>query len=89
MWVDSTERRKGVGSELIDAVILWAKDNSFDKLLLDVADENLAAINLYESKDFIRTEIVGTFPPPREHIIEHQRSLILAGIMICENIIFI
>ncbi len=81
MWVDSTERRKGIGSELIDAVIHWAHENDFRKILLDVADENSAAIFLYESKGFTRTGVTGTLPPPREHILEHQRclSLNLAG----------
>lgn len=75
MWVAPEERKKGIGRALIDAVINWAKENDFSEILLDVADENLAAIRLYESKGFTRTGTSGTLPPPREHITEHQRSL--------------
>ena len=77
MWVDSTERRKGVGGRLIDAVIQWAKEKGGEKLRLDVADENLSAIKLYESKGFQRTGVTGTLPPPRDHLTEHERCLIL------------
>lgn len=72
MWVDSSERRKGIGSELVDAVILWARNHQFNRLLLDVADQNVSAIRFYESKGFTSTGITGTLPPPREHITERQ-----------------
>ena len=75
MWVAPEERKKGIGRALIDAVINWAKENDFGEILLDVADENLAAIRLYESNGFTRTGTSGTLPAPREHITEHQRSL--------------
>lgn len=75
MWVDPSVRNKGVGGGLVDAVILWAKENDFGQLLLDVADDNLSAIQLYKSKGFSRTGVTGTLPPPRAHIREHQRCL--------------
>ena len=77
MWVDPSERKKGIGGSLVDAVIQWAKERDFKEILLDVADENLSAIYLYQSKGFSRTGVTGTLPPPREHILEHQRCLTL------------
>ena len=67
MWVDSTARRAGIGGRLLDAASRWAQDQCFNKLMLDVADENFAAIKLYESKGFQRTGITGTLPAPRDH----------------------
>ena len=75
MWVAPESRGAGIGSKLIEAVINWAKEQKQPKILLDVADDNLSAIALYESKGFLPTGITGTLPPPREHIKEHQREL--------------
>ena len=75
MWVHPEYRGKGVGSRLIDSVIDWAKMAGKSELLLDVGDENIAAIALYEAKGFRPTGIVGSLDPPREHVKEHQRSL--------------
>lgn len=77
MWTAPEARRQGVGSRLIDAIISWARQNHARRIVLDVGDWNAAAIALYESKGFRPTGIVGTLPPPREHITEHQRELIL------------
>lgn len=77
MWVSPEARGQGVGSALIDEVIQWAKVNNRKRLLLDVGDNNTPAIKLYESKGFHPTGITGTLPPPREHIKEHQRQLLL------------
>src|SRR5918994_476305 len=78
MWVAPEMRRKGVGAALVDAVIDWARSNGVTRLLLDVADHNTSAIALYARKGFAPNEAVGTFPPPREHIREHQWELRLA-----------
>ena len=74
MWVDASERRKGIGGILVDAVIQWAKEIGYARILLDVADENAAAIALYQHKGFIETGVKGTLPAPRDHIKEHQRA---------------
>jgi GNAT superfamily N-acetyltransferase len=75
MWVAPEVRRKGVGAALVDAVIAWARSNDVTRLLLDVADQNTSAIALYARKGFARNEVVAAFPPPREHIREHQWEL--------------
>ena len=75
MWVAPEARRKGVGGALVDAVIEWARSAGVKRLLLDVADNNAPAIALYIQKGFQPNGEVSTFPPPREHIREHQREL--------------
>ena len=75
MWVAPEVRRKGVGGVLVDATIQWARSNGVTRLLLDVADNNTAAIALYTRKGFEPNGEVSAFPPPREHILEHRREL--------------
>lgn len=79
MWVDPDYRGEGIASALVDEVVRWSKARGFSRILLDVADENLAAIALYESKGFQATGVRGSLPPPREHIQEHQRCLDLSN----------
>jgi len=50
---------------------------SFSTLFLDVSDRNTSAIKLYEKKGFIKTGVKDHLPPPRDHITEHQRKLML------------
>ena len=78
MWVAPEVRRRGIGGSLVDLVIEWAQSNGVNRLLLDVADHNPAAVALYDSKGFKPNGEQGTLPPPREHIREHQRELKLA-----------
>ncbi len=78
MWVAPEARRRGVGGVLVDAVIEWARSNGVTRLLLDVADNNAPAIELYARKGFEPNGEVSTLPPPREHIREHQRELRLS-----------
>jgi GNAT superfamily N-acetyltransferase len=79
MWVAADVRREGVGGALVDAVVEWARSSGVTRLLLDVADDNAPAIALYARKGFHPNGEVSTFPPPREHIREHQRELRLAN----------
>jgi hypothetical protein len=44
---------------------------------LDVGDANLPARRLYERMGFTPTGVVGTMPPPRDHIAEHELVLAL------------
>lgn len=78
MWVAPAARQQGVGGALVDAVIAWARQSGRSKLVLDVGDENHAAIALYVSRGFRPNGRTGTLPPPRDHILEHQRVLPLA-----------
>ncbi len=74
MWVDPRLRGTGLGSRLVRAVIDWAVERKNEQMILDVGDENLPAIQLYAKNGFEPTGIVGSLPPPRHHIKEHQRS---------------
>jgi GNAT superfamily N-acetyltransferase len=74
MWVAPEARGKGVGDALVAAVINWASENRFERILLDVGDWNRSAINLYKRNGFEPTGHTGTLPPPRTHVTEHQRE---------------
>jgi ribosomal protein S18 acetylase RimI-like enzyme len=66
-----------VADALVTAVVRWAESRGFHRLLLDVADENVAAVRFYERMGFRRNGRIGSLPPPREHVREHQRELLL------------
>ncbi len=78
MWVAPEARGTGAGAQLVEAVIEWARTGGYERVVLDVADENAAAIALYERHGFVTNGTTGTLPPPREHIREHERELWLA-----------
>ena len=75
MWVAPTGRGTGAGEKLVEVVVNWARQCGFARLELDVADDNVAAIALYERCNFFPTGETGTLSPPRSHILEHRRSL--------------
>ena len=50
MWVAADARRRGIGGQLIDAVIAWAGNMPVH---LRVMDGNQAAVLAYESKGFV------------------------------------
>ena len=75
MWVAPEVRQKGIGGELVDLVIAWARENKITRIMLDVADLNARAIAFYDAKGFKANGKAGSMPPPREHITEHQREL--------------
>jgi len=75
MWVPPAARGTGVSDLLVAAVVEWARDLGFTRLLLDVADDNPTAIRLYERNGFMPTGVTGMLPPPREHVLEHERAL--------------
>ena len=77
MWVAPAHRRLGLGARLAGEVIGWARAQGCRRILLEVADENHAAIAFYASQGFAPNGGVGSLPPPREHILEHQRELSL------------
>lgn len=75
MWVSSDQRGLGVGELLVKAVIQNARHSGFRSIRLDVADDNTAAIALYDHLGFAPTGIVGQMPAPNSHISEHEREL--------------
>jgi RimJ/RimL family protein N-acetyltransferase len=52
MWVMPGFRGVGVGSALIDSVLVWARDEGFEKVALEVFSKNTPAINLYKKFGF-------------------------------------
>ena len=77
MWTAPEARQMGVGSALVQAVIQWARTQGHERVALDVADNNTAAIALYQKHGFRPTGEVSTLPPPRTHVAEHRRQLSL------------
>ena len=74
MWVAPASRGEGIGEALVGAIIEWARSTPASRLLLDVSDDNHPAIALYQRLGFAPNGEAGSFPPPREHILEHQRE---------------
>lgn len=75
MWVSLEYRRSGLALRLIDSVVSWARSGHYQRILLDVGDDNQPAIRLYERCGFQPTGNVSTLRPPRTHIREHEREL--------------
>ncbi|HEY1628599.1 MAG TPA: GNAT family N-acetyltransferase [Tepidisphaeraceae bacterium] len=62
MWVLPQARRKGVGMRLIQAVEQWARRLGLSHLLLDVVNNNAAAIAFYQKLGFRFTGESGPYP---------------------------
>lgn len=77
MWVAPDARGAGLGDALVAAVVEWSRDAGYDRLVLEVGDENAAAIALYERHGFRPTGRSHAMPSPREHFGEHERALSL------------
>ncbi|MFW0796170.1 GNAT family N-acetyltransferase [Gordonia sp. CPCC 205515] len=54
MWVVREQRRRGVGSALVSAVLAWSRDRGAHKVILEVWPHNEAAIALYTAHGFVR-----------------------------------
>jgi ribosomal protein S18 acetylase RimI-like enzyme len=75
VWVAPAVRGSGVADRLITAVVDWARAAGHPRIRLDVADANRRAVALYARLGFARTGATSRFPPPRDHIVEHERAL--------------
>ena len=75
MWVAPEARRCGVASPLVEAVKAWARSAGYERIVLQVGDENAGARRLYARMGFVATGATGTFPAPRTHIREHEMAL--------------
>lgn len=73
MWTAPVARGSGLAEKLIQVSVEWARSKGYKQLLLDVADNNNAAIKLYSKLLFEPNGETGTLPFPREHITEHRR----------------
>jgi ribosomal protein S18 acetylase RimI-like enzyme len=72
MWVAPEARGTGLAKALVEAVIVWARRSGYGVIRLDVNDDNVAAQRLYAQCGAVPTGRRDTFPPPREHIQEHE-----------------
>ncbi|HSK24765.1 MAG TPA: GNAT family N-acetyltransferase [Egicoccus sp.] len=72
VWVAPDARGRGVGSRLLAAALSAAAELGHRRVLLDVGDHNTAAQRLYAGAGFRPTGRVGSLPPPREHVTEHE-----------------
>lgn len=77
VWVAPDGRGRGVGDALMRGCIEAARAAGYARLVLDVGDDNAPAIALYARHGFEPTGEVSALAPPREHITEHQRALVL------------
>ena len=77
MWVAPELRGEGIAPALVDAVVAWARSRGFRRLLLDVTETNARAMAFYSRMGFVPSGVVGTLPPPREHLAEIQMVLTL------------
>ncbi|HVM18521.1 MAG TPA: GNAT family N-acetyltransferase [Egibacteraceae bacterium] len=77
LWVAPEARGTGLADVLVTTGVGWARVEGFARLRLWAADRNAAAIRLYRRHGFTPTGAVGTFPPPRNHITEHELAVTL------------
>jgi ribosomal protein S18 acetylase RimI-like enzyme len=75
VWVAPEARGRGVGVSLLTAVATWARERGYKRIRLDVGDHNAAASRLYEGFGFSPTGATSSFPPPRQHVTEHELAL--------------
>jgi ribosomal protein S18 acetylase RimI-like enzyme len=61
MWVAPTHRRLGIGAQLVDAIIDWARLGNARTLELIVTSNNEAAINFYTRLGFKFTGKTGPY----------------------------
>lgn len=76
-WVDPRARGRGLAHALSLVAEEHARQEGYPRLRLWVADANTVAVRLYAQRGYVRTGETGTFPPPREHMTEHARALVL------------
>ncbi|GAC1504411.1 MAG: hypothetical protein NVS1B3_01130 [Candidatus Dormibacteraceae bacterium] len=58
LWVDAGSRGHGIGDELVNAVLEWAKAAGFSQVILWVTEGNSHAEALYLRNGFFRTGVV-------------------------------
>ena len=71
MWVDPRFRRHGVGRQLVQTVVDWAKAGGYDRIFLWVTDGNANAERLYARNGFGRT---GAAQDVRPGHVEYEMS---------------
>lgn len=75
-WIDPRYRRRGLGRQLVDAAIAWAKSHNADHLRLWVDDTNPSAVQFYQALGFVPTgETQPIHPDAAELQSAFERSL--------------
>jgi GNAT superfamily N-acetyltransferase len=74
MWVAPLARGTGAADRLVEAVVLWARSEQYERVLLEVSDGNAPALGLYTRMGFALTGKTGTLPEPRTHIRELEMA---------------
>jgi len=77
LWVAPAARGRGVAAALVATAADFARAGGARELRLWLADSNASATALYDRLGAARTSRTGAFPEPREHLTEHERSLLL------------
>lgn len=77
LWVAPAARGRGVAAALVGSAADFARDGGARELRLWLADSNTSATALYDRLGATPTGRTGAFPAPREHLTEHERSLLL------------
>jgi len=72
VWVAEDARGHGVGDALITRAVECARRRAHRRLLLEVSDQNAAALRLYIRQGFLPTGRTSALPPPREHMAERE-----------------
>jgi len=75
LFVVPAARGLGVGQALLAASARIARGAGAARLRLDVGDHNTPAQRLYHRVGFRATGRVGSLPPPRQHVTEHELAL--------------
>jgi ribosomal protein S18 acetylase RimI-like enzyme len=71
MWVNPTQRRRGAGSWMLDAVVNWARERKKQHIRLWVQEDSASARALYESFGFAYTGARKPFPrEPARRLLE-------------------
>ena len=53
LWVDPAARGRGVGRALVDALVVWAREQGAGRVELWIVDDNPAAAAVYQSTGFV------------------------------------
>jgi ribosomal-protein-alanine N-acetyltransferase len=76
MAIAPAQRRKGVGSKLLAAVLAEARSQNVERMYLEVRESNLSAIALYERHNFCQTgKRPGYYRNPTENAVLMEKKL--------------
>lgn len=58
MWIALPYRRQGLGKQLLDTIVDWARGRRFEELKAQITDLNQRAIPFYESYGFKHSPVL-------------------------------